>query len=403
MADKLALINAAKKFLRKKKLNSFEVLLDPHAVVPHLSSGNPLIDYIIGGSVCPGFARGQITEVAGGESSGKSTFMIQVAAAAVQSQMSVLYLDYEHSLSGRYAARLGLDVQSPYFSMYQPATFEDGYWFIKAFMAAKVDLIIVDSLAAMVPKAVIDATDMDKDTRLGLHANLTTLLCKRGTAWMHANKSPTAWLFVNQLRADINTSGYGGGGGTKTTGGRALRHYAACRLLLKPTKVEKHIWTDPSTGIKKRIPSQTKVKLENIKNKVTDRQGFSDQVILRFGRGFDPVSTAIDIAIRNRVILKNGGWYTMLSKAGDEVFKVQGKDAIHTFFDENPDQRNSMLEDVRQMLIEADLQFMEAKGGLDVIEVDAHDDEFADDEDDVKMPKDPFGDDEYDEDEDDDA
>lgn len=372
MTDKLAAFNAAGAAIKKRKLHIHQVKLDANAPTPHLSTGNPFADYVIGGNTCPGLPRGMVVEVYGPESSGKTTLMTQIAASAVRENQTVLYLDYEHAFSARYAQRLGLDTQSPYFVMYQPIVFEEAGWYVKEYLAAQVDLIIIDSLAAMTPKKIMDATDMEKDVRIGEHARLTSQLLQRATAWQRAYNSESCFVFVNQIRTKIDTSG-AGRSGEKTTGGKALRFYAGARIRLQPIYTQKVVWEDPVTKMKKKIPEAITVRMECVKNKIADRHGFADLLTLRFGRGFDVLSTAIDVAIRHKRIKKGGSWYSMDDDKGNELFRVQGKGRVYDHFADDPKARDDLIGRVRQLLIDADNAFIEAKKGLDVIETPAGD------------------------------
>jgi recombination protein RecA len=378
MTDKLALFKNAGAAIKKRKLHVHQVQLDASKPVPHLSTGNLFADYVIGGNVCPGFPRGMIVELFGPESSGKTTFVTQVAAHAVRQRLTVLYLDYEHAFSARYAQRLGLDIKSDYFVMYQPIVYEEAGWYVKEYLKAQVDLIIIDSLAAMTPRKIMDATDFDKDVRIGEHARLTSQLLQRMTAWQRAFKAGSCFVWVNQIRSKIDTSG-AGRSGEKTTGGNALRFYAGARLRLQPIGTQKVEWEDPVTKMKKRIPDAITVRLENIKNKVADRQGFSDLLTLKFGRGFDVLSTAIDVAIRHKRIKKKSSWYSMDDDKGNQLFRVQGKGNVYEHVASDQALRDDLIQRVRDLLVEADKAFVEAKKGLDVVEapIDDEFDEFA--------------------------
>ena len=390
--DKLALIKAAKAALKKKKLHIHEMKLDANATVPCLSTGNVFADYTIGGNQCPGLPRAAFTELFGPESSGKTTWATQIAADAVRNQQTVLMLDYEHAFQARYAKRLGLDIDSPYFTIYQPLTYEDGYWYLKAFIEAKADLIIIDSVAAMVPKRILDATDMEKDAKLGEHARLTALLLKRTLGWLKRYKAPSAILLLNQIRSVIDTSG-GNGPKEKTTGGRAFAFHMSVRLKIQPKSWKKLKWIDPTTGITKYIPSTLEVKLTNVKNKVSDRQGFSDLLTMVFGHGFDSTATAIGVAIRRGRIEKSGSWFEMNDSKGEQIFRCQGMGNVRKYFAEHPDAQKELITSVKALLVQADEEFMATKVGMD--EHVVPDDEF--DGDDAEFDEgDPFGDDEYD-------
>lgn len=401
--DKLALITAAKKAIKKRKLDVHEVILDADKPHPCLTTGNAVADYTIGGSYCPGLPRGAFTELFGEESSGKTTWATQIAAHAVENKMSVLYLDYESAFNARYAKRLGLDIKSPYFTIYAPVTYEEGYWYVKTFMEAKVDLLVIDSLAAMTPKAVLEAKDMDKDSRLGAHASLTSLLLKRAVGWDKKYKSQTAFLILNQIRAVINlddkgkSKGGGRGKKEKTTGGNALKFYMAVRLKIQPIGKKNVVWEDPTTKNKKYIPATTAVKLINIKNKVSDRQGFSDVLTLVFGRGFDTLATCVDIAVRHGKIVKNGSWYEMFDDQGVSIMKEQGGAKVRKFFSDNPKLKKELIDRVKALLVQADEDFYNDRIGMEEVDRPVDDDEFNSDAYDYDEDEsdDPFGDTEY--------
>lgn len=296
---------------------------------PAVSTGNMVIDYTIGGRYCQGFPRGCISEVYGKESTGKTTLAVQTCARAIEMGGTAGYLDYEYALNPGYSRKLGLDVTGGSFLALQPVTFEEGARMARELVKAQVDVLVFDSLAAMIPKKILEMEDIDKEQMIGIHARRTSQLMTLLISWMKQYGGNPAIIFINQIRMGMVKAGGKTITFDTTPGGNALRFYASLRLLLKAEKTEFASLTDAVTGVKKLVPYNTTIKVVNKKNKVAPRQNFFDFVALRFGAGFDIVRTLLNLAQKHEIIKSGGqGVYTYTDRLGAEVFKLRGIEAV---------------------------------------------------------------------------
>jgi len=366
--------------------------------LPAVSTGNPLIDYGFGGFQCSGLPRGHIIELYGPESCGKSTLAAQIAIDCLRKGGTVVYNDYEHTMRHQYVRTLGMDFDDDNFFLYQPEYFEQGAHIAGQFLAAGVDLIIYDSLAAMVPRKILESDNIiDKDDRLGLHAALTGRFCKLLNYWNTKYGKQTAVLFLNQMRTGINlTAGGGNSAFETTTGGKALRHYASIRMSMKVIGKELKEFVDPLEKTNKKIPLNMKVRFICVKNKVTAQQGSSVVAMMRFGEGFDKSRTVLDLAQLHELVVKSGSWYSYKTATGEELMKVQGIEQVRTFMQDNEAvyleiEKSLMtlvekLSKTQMQVSDSDLKRIEAKGaGTD--DDDEEDDLYITDEDRAKFAK----------------
>lgn len=316
----------------------------------HVSTGSFPIDMLIGGipgedgqAICPGFPRRHITEIFGAESSGKTTLAISAIVQAQKAGGSAMFIDFEHALSMTYAKAQG--VNPDMMLHYQPSSMEDGFKQMYIGIAAGIDIIVVDSVAAMLPKAEIDK-DFDDPAKIGAVARQFSLMLPKFVMWLHKypvlasdkdttdpDHPGTALVFINQTRALIQTGGYGGGGGggdENTSGGKALKFYAFLRLRAQKIKAESVKTKDPITGkdVNKAFGNVTNVKL--VKTKIDGKQGHSTQMFIRFGTGIDDHYSIIETAVVQRLMKKDGAYYAL------QDFRVKGKDKMRKYLIENP-------------------------------------------------------------------
>jgi recombination protein RecA len=330
----------------KRVTGSQFVVADPNAPIPHVPSRNLIINNAIGGQWCPGWPRNAITEVFGAESCGKTTLAVQACVDAIAAGGTAAYLDFEFAINHMYARKLGLNLADPAFAMYQPSCVEDGAKCIREFLRCKVDILVVDSVAAMVPRKILDMDDLDEEEKVGLHAKRVTQVLRRIAYWQREFNSNTAVIFINQTRAKIETGGMPGkkrfaGASDVTTGGHALRFYASVRIALSVIKRVSIEFEDPIEKVKKKVPYHQTVQFLCRKNKVAPRQGWNSLLALRYGQGFDPIRSLLDLAIKHNIIEKVGGGSTLVYKdsRGKEVFRAPGIEALRRYFVENDDQR----------------------------------------------------------------
>lgn len=292
--------------------------------VEALPTGSLALDYALGIGGAP---RGRIIEIYGPESSGKTTIALTMAAETQKRGGTVGFIDAEHALDPVYAKNIGVDVEELYMS--QPDSGEQALDIADALVkSGALDLVIIDSVAALTPQAEIDG-DMGS-AHVGLQARLMSQACRKLTA--AANKSDCTIIFINQLREKV---GVMFGNPEVTPGGRALKFYASVRLDVRRTETVK----DNGSA----VSNKTKIKV--VKNKVAPpyKEAFTE---ITFGEGIDKVGELIDIASSLDYIKTGGaGWYNLPS--GD---KIQGRANLKEFFKEHPDEYKQLYETVRETL-----------------------------------------------------
>ncbi|MDE7433742.1 MAG: recombinase RecA [Mycoplasmoidaceae bacterium] len=260
-----------------------------------------------------GYPKGKIIEIFGNESSGKSTLALQAVASCQRLNGKCAYIDVEHSLDGKYCEANGIDLSK--LLLAQPDSGEQAFALIEALIkTGMIDLIIVDSVAALVPQAEIDGEIQDQT--IGLHARLMS----KGLRLIEnlLAKYNTTIIFINQIREKI---GVMFGNNETTTGGRALKFYASIRMELKRSELIKR-GTD-CIGIR----SCAKI----IKNKMAAPL-YKAYIDIYFDQGIDHTSEIIDYALENNVIEKKGAWYYF-----NEQKIGQGKEATKQFLLQNID------------------------------------------------------------------
>ncbi|MBN1201449.1 MAG: recombinase RecA [Anaerolineae bacterium] len=280
-----------------------------HLNVEVIPTGSLAIDLALG---VGGIPRGRVTEVYGPESSGKTTFCLHVIAQAQAMGGVCAFVDMEHALDPIYAARLGVDVDNLYIS--QPDTGEQALEITDALVrSGAIDVIVLDSVAALVPRAEIEG-EMG-DSHVGLQARLMSQALRKLSGVI--KQSNTAVIFTNQLREKI---GIMFGNPETTSGGRALRFYASVRVDLRRV-----------ASIKRKdeiIGNRTRVKIT--KNKVAPpfRQA---EVDMMYDHGFSFESDVLDLGVEANIIEKRGAYY----RYNDEMIG-QGRENAKTFLYENP-------------------------------------------------------------------
>jgi len=295
------------------------------AIVPIavISTGSISIDAALGTG---GFPRGRVCEIYGPESSGKTTIALQVVAEAQKMGGMAAFIDVEHALDPAYARKLGVDVDNLLVS--QPDYGEQALEITAALIASgSIDVLVVDSVAALVPKAELDG-EMG-DSHVGLQARLMSQALRKLTGVV--SKSKTCLIFINQIREKI---GVMFGSPETTTGGRALKFYSSVRIDIRRIAAIKD--GDAVVG------NRTKVKV--VKNKLASpfREAEFDIV---YGEGISREGDLIDLGVANSIVEKSGSW---LSYKGDRI--GQGRENAKQFLKENLDMRNSIELELRKAL-----------------------------------------------------
>jgi recombination protein RecA len=276
-----------------------------------------------------GLPRGRIVEIYGPESSGKTTLALHVIAEAQKMNGEAAFIDAEHALDPVYAKHLGVDIDNLIVS--QPDTGEQALEIAEALIrSGALDVIVVDSVAALVPKAEIDG-DMG-DSHIGLQARLMSQALRKLAGAI--NKSKTVIIFINQLREKV---GIMFGNPETTTGGRALKYYASVRLDIR--KVE-NIKQDGEV-----IGNRAKVKI--VKNKVAPPFREAEFDIL-YGKGISKEGNILDIAVNLEIIEKSGSWF---SYNGERI--GQGRENVKKYLTEHPEMMEEIENKIRENFSQA--------------------------------------------------
>ena len=278
--------------------------------VTTISSGSLAVDHALG---VGGFPRGRVVEIYGPESSGKTTLTLHVIAEAQKAGGYAAFIDAEHALDPKYAAALGVNVDNLIVS--QPDSGEQALEIASAIVATNaVDLIVVDSVAALVPRAELEG-EMG-DSHVGLQARLMSQALRKLTG--QVARTNTCLIFINQLREKI---GVMFGNPETTTGGRALKFYSSIRVEVRRGATLKD--GDQTVG------SRTKVKV--VKNKVA--APFKEvEVDLLHGFGFSKEGDLLDMGAAHGILEKSGSWFSF---NGERI--GQGRENARNFLRENPD------------------------------------------------------------------
>ena len=288
-----------------------------------ISSGSISIDNALG---VGGLPRGRIVEIFGPESSGKTTIALQVVAEAQRAGGMAAFVDVEHALDPIYAKKLGVDIDNLLVS--QPDYAEQALEITAALVTSgSIDVLVVDSVAALVPKAELEG-EMG-DSFMGVQARLMSQAMRKLTGIV--SKSNTCLIFINQIREKI---GVMFGSPETTTGGRALKFYSSVRLDIRRIAAIKD--GETVTG------NRTKVKV--VKNKVAAPFREAEFDIL-YGEGVSREGDLIDLGVANNVIEKSGSWYSF---GGDRI--GQGRENARTFLKDNPDIRARLDQELRVKL-----------------------------------------------------
>jgi recombination protein RecA len=288
-----------------------------------ISSGSISLDSALG---VGGFPRGRVVEIFGPESSGKTTIALQVIAQAQKEGGAAAFIDAEHALDPGYARKLGVDLDNLLIS--QPDHGEQALEITNALIASgAVDVVVIDSVAALVPKAELEG-EMG-DSHMGLHARLMSQALRKLTAVVA--RTNTCLIFINQVREKI---GVMFGNPETTTGGRALKFYASVRAEIRRIASIKD--GDALIG------NRTRVKV--VKNKVAAPFREAEFDIL-YGEGVSREGDLLDLGVQQNLVEKSGSWF---SYGGERI--GQGRDTARNFLREHPEIRDRLDEALRRAL-----------------------------------------------------
>ena len=290
-----------------------------------IKTGSLALDIALG---VGGLPKGRIVEIYGPESSGKTTLAIHCIAEAQKNGGIAAFIDAEHAFDSVYAQKLGVDVENLYIS--QPDNGEQALEIAENLISSgAIDVIVIDSVAALTPKSEIDG-EMG-DSKMGLQARLMSQALRKMTSTI--SKTKCCCIFINQLRDKI---GVMYGNPETTTGGNALKFYASVRLDIRRVQTLKNGDT----------PYGNHVRVKIVKNKVAPpfKQVEFDLI---FGEGISKLGEIIDIAVENDIIKKSGSWFSYKdTKIG------QGRDSVKQLLQDNPELEQEIEGKVREILLQ---------------------------------------------------
>lgn len=326
-SEKSKAIEAARLQIEKQFGKGSLMKLGDNSAAPGIAtvpSGSILLDEALG---LGGYPRGRIIEIYGPESSGKTTLALHAIAEAQRAGGVAAFIDAEHALDPVYARNLGVDTDSLWVS--QPDNGEQALEIAEALVRSKaVDIIVVDSVAALTPKAEIEG-DMG-DSHVGLQARLMSQALRKLTGII--SKTSTVLVFINQIRMKI---GVMFGNPETTTGGNALKFYSSVRIEVRRIETI-------SKGTDDAIGNRVRVKI--VKNKVAPPFRKVELEII-FGKGISATASMLDAALKYDLVQKAGSWYSY----GEERIG-QGRENVKQFLDENPDIATALDARLREIM-----------------------------------------------------
>ena len=291
--------------------------------IPSIPTGSLAVDTAIG---IGGFPRGRVVEVYGPESSGKTTLALSVVAGAQRSGGAAAFIDAEHALDAEYATKIGVDIDNLLVS--QPDSGEQALEIAEMLVrSGAVDVVVIDSVAALVPRAELEG-EMG-DSHVGLQARLMSQALRKLTAIVA--KSHTCLVFINQIREKI---GVMFGSPETTSGGRALKFYSSVRIDIRRIAAIKD--GDVVVG------SRAKIKVVKNKTAAPFRQAEFD---IDYGEGISRTGELVDMGVENKLVVKSGAWYSY-----GEVRLGQGRENAKRFLRENEDLADELESKLREVL-----------------------------------------------------
>ena len=296
----------------------------PNENVESISSGSLGLDIALG---VGGYPKGRVVEIYGPESSGKTTLTLHAIAECQKKGGIAAFIDAEHAFDRFYAENLGVDIENLIIS--QPDHGEQALEIADNLIrSGAIDMVIIDSVAALTPKSEIEG-EMG-DSKMGLHARLMSQALRKLTSSI--SKTNCTVIFINQLREKI---GIMFGNPETTTGGNALKFYASIRLDIRRSTQIKN-----SDGVV--MGNKTRVKI--VKNKVAPPFKLAEFDIM-YGEGISKVGEIIDLAVESEIINKSGSWF---SYEGTKL--GQGRDAVKTLLKDNPDLMETLESKIKEII-----------------------------------------------------
>lgn len=293
-----------------------DIMVNPSFRIDCINTGSTVLNMLIGGSrlsdgsfVCPGWPRGHIVEIYGRESSGKTTIALTAMGQAIATNNGCgLYVDLECAVKDHYAMKLGVDFRSPELGgagralRASPHTFEETEAIVMSAALNGVDIIVIDSVAGLVSRREISRNPINEKEKQGV-AEIPRLM----SGWMPKlqqviSRTKTLVIFLNQTRDKIGAMGYTEEALKSTTGGHALKFWAAIRMILKPKQSTKAKLFNPLLKKEEEVQISNDIEAKMIKNKIDSRQGHSGLITLRYGVGVDEMRTMLNVALAYNVV-----------------------------------------------------------------------------------------------------
>jgi recombination protein RecA len=312
---------------KKLKVNQ-DTLVTGTEVIDYLSTGSIIIDKLLGKKeVIGGVGKGRMVEIFGLESSGKTTLALNICREAQKKGGNVCFCDFEAALDIDYAEEAtGVDTSPERFAWLRPENMEEGCNIIDKLLdnydESKIDVIVMDSVKAMLPKVVMDG-QMGDEPPMALQA-------RRIGQWLgkvtkKIKNTGTVLILLNQMTKNIKTSPFQAGGEYETPGGLAIRFYASQRIQLKLVTKETKKGLNPITNMEEEIPDSNKTRATVIKNKLGTPYRKAEFYI-KYGGGIDNKRSIIEMAVSHDIINQGGAWFSYKPDAGG--FKLQGDEKM---------------------------------------------------------------------------
>lgn len=366
VADVPAAIQAIRDRLEKKYAASTELFPDFTSIkkIETIPSPSAIVNAVTG---IGGLPRGRMTEIYGPFSSGKTTIATEVAAEAQKADPKavVLYLDYEHAFDATYAHKLGVDLNPSRFIFAQPDYFEQGAQIVSDYVqAGLVDMIVIDSAAAMTPKSILDGSfDDEGGSQKGTQAALMAVFLDKITKMINKGRKP-ALVIINQTRAVINIGGRPQKNAPKeqAAGGNALKFYASIRLELEIVNSE----GDENRGTKgtDQIYTQNRVRVTAVKNKLAP-PFVRGVLVIEYGKGINNIVSIAELAEARLGIMSGAGFFKYEGDTPGTTLSCRGREAFQGHLESNPELRK----EIEKKVLESIRAEHAASLGIDEIKV----------------------------------
>jgi recombination protein RecA len=351
------------------KNEDWKANLDPGMAkrsMPHYPTGSIIIDHLIGGKPnkwgvppCPGVPKGRILNLYGHEGSGKTTLALTMAAEVIKNGGCVLYIDWEHAIAPEYALELGVPIgDEDRFMLAAPDTLDEGLTLMWVAASKGVELIVLDSVGAGVPKKFYEKSisELGEQGRIGLNAAVWSQFLPKVKG--RIAKTGTSIIGISQMRSNINAMGYGEQ--FTVQGGKSWRYFSALRMKLQRIKTEKSTDYSALTNKSEERVTGAVIKAKLDKCKVSPQQGNEEKFYIRWGEGIDDLRSLIEIAKAHGLVRKSGAWLYWTDPEGEE----HGKQGMERF-------RAMFAEDERyQKVLERQVQPYIASNGSPVLDDD---------------------------------